>query len=96
MNGESTLARRGSTAMSTQSASIGRGDGILTSDEIAGLRLFIGKANCTQCHNGPLLTNNEFHNTGVPRRTGTAQRRRASDGCVDGAEGRIQLPKPLE
>ena len=34
-------------------------------DEIAGLRLFIGKGDCTQCHNGPLLTNNEFHNTGV-------------------------------
>jgi cytochrome c peroxidase len=39
---------------------------ILTADETAGLRLFIGKANCTQCHNGPLFTNNEFHNTGVP------------------------------
>ena len=46
----------------------GRGDGILTRDEIAGLKLFIGEANCTQCHNGPLFTNNEFHNTGVPRR----------------------------
>ncbi len=34
-------------------------------DEIAGLRLFIGKAQCTNCHNGPLLTNFEFHNTGV-------------------------------
>lgn len=34
-------------------------------DEIWGLRLFVGKANCTQCHNGPLLTNFEFHNTGV-------------------------------
>lgn len=41
---------------------------VLNGDEIAGLRLFIGKANCTQCHNGPLLTNNEFHNTGVPSR----------------------------
>ena len=41
---------------------------ILTEDEIAGVRLFIGKANCTQCHNGPLLTSNEFHNTGVPPR----------------------------
>jgi cytochrome c peroxidase len=40
--------------------------GILSTNEAAGLRLFIGKANCTQCHNGPLLTNNEFHNTGVP------------------------------
>lgn len=38
---------------------------LLNDDEIRGLRLFIGKANCTQCHNGPLLTNNEFHNTGV-------------------------------
>jgi cytochrome c peroxidase len=39
---------------------------ILTPDEIAGLKLFIGKANCTNCHNGPLFTNNDFHNTGVP------------------------------
>ena len=41
---------------------------VLTSDEVAGLKLFVGRANCVQCHNGPLLTNNEFHNTGVPRR----------------------------
>jgi cytochrome c peroxidase len=34
-------------------------------DEIRGLRLFIGPANCMQCHNGPLFTNHEFHNTGV-------------------------------
>jgi cytochrome c peroxidase len=39
---------------------------ILTSDEIAGLKLFIGEANCTNCHNGPLFTNNDFHNTGIP------------------------------
>lgn len=38
---------------------------LYAADEIAGLRLFIGKASCTQCHNGPLLTNHEFHNTGV-------------------------------
>jgi cytochrome c peroxidase len=38
---------------------------LFSDDERAGLRLFIGKAACTQCHNGPLLTNNEFHNTGV-------------------------------
>ena len=46
------------------------GDGILTEEEVAGLRLFLGRANCTQCHNGPLLTSNEFHNTGVPPRPG--------------------------
>ena len=44
--------------------------GILTADEVAGMNLFAGKANCVQCHNGPLLTNNEFHNTGVPQRAG--------------------------
>lgn len=38
----------------------------LTADEVAGLRLFMGKANCTQCHNGPLFTDNHFHNTGIP------------------------------
>jgi cytochrome c peroxidase len=44
------------------------GPNVLTEDEVAGLRLFIGKGNCTQCHSGPLLTSNEFHNTGVPSR----------------------------
>lgn len=38
----------------------------LNADELAGLKLFIGKAQCIRCHNGPLFTNNEFHNTGVP------------------------------
>ena len=38
--------------------------------EISGLRLFVGKANCTRCHNGPLLTNHGFANTGVPPRPG--------------------------
>ena len=38
----------------------------LTEREVEGLRLFIGEANCINCHNGPLLTNNDFHNTGVP------------------------------
>lgn len=39
---------------------------IFTQDEVEGLKLFIGSANCTRCHNGPLLTDNDFHNTGVP------------------------------
>ena len=43
---------------------------ILKDDEIAGLKLFIGPANCTDCHNGPLFTNNDFHNTGVPAAAG--------------------------
>ncbi len=39
---------------------------IFTTEEAEGLRLFIGKAKCTNCHNGPLFTNGDFHNTGVP------------------------------
>lgn len=37
----------------------------MTIDQVAGLRLFIGKGNCIDCHNGPLLSNNDFHNTGL-------------------------------
>ena len=37
-----------------------------TSDEEAGLRIFIGKGSCTNCHNGALLTDQHFHNTGIP------------------------------
>ena len=44
-----------------------------SADEVAGLRLFMGKGNCTQCHNGPLLTNNDFHNTGLGSPIGVAQ-----------------------
>lgn len=44
---------------------IGRQNQLFSDDEVWGLRLFIGEANCTQCHNGPLFTNHEFHNTGV-------------------------------
>jgi len=37
----------------------------LNAQEVEGLRLFIGKAQCTNCHNGPLLSNFSFHNTGI-------------------------------
>uniref|UniRef100_B0SXI4 Di-haem cytochrome c peroxidase n=1 Tax=Caulobacter sp. (strain K31) TaxID=366602 RepID=B0SXI4_CAUSK len=40
----------------------------LSPDEVAGLRLFIGKGQCSNCHNGPLLSNHGFANTGVPAR----------------------------
>ena len=37
----------------------------LTEQQLAGLKLFRGKANCTFCHAGPTLSDEEFHNTGV-------------------------------
>ena len=39
---------------------------LLSPDEAAGLRLFLGPGRCINCHNGPLFTNGEFHNTAVP------------------------------
>jgi cytochrome c peroxidase len=31
-----------------------------------GLRIFVGRGNCSACHFGPNFTNGEFHDTGVP------------------------------
>jgi cytochrome c peroxidase len=32
-----------------------------------GARLFVGKAACNECHNGPLLSDSMFHNIGMPQ-----------------------------
>ncbi|MBA3447290.1 MAG: c-type cytochrome, partial [Pseudaminobacter sp.] len=42
------------------------GEDAFSNEEMLGLRLFIGKANCVACHNGPRFTDDRFHNTGVP------------------------------
>jgi cytochrome c peroxidase len=52
-------------------AAIQRGDpkggGHLSDDARRGLRLFIGRAQCVNCHNGPLFSDFAFHNLGLPR-----------------------------
>ena len=47
-----------------------QGDAALTDEEVLGLRLFMGKARCATCHNGPRFTDDFFHNTGVPPAAG--------------------------
>lgn len=37
----------------------------LNDQELTGLHLFRTKARCMNCHNGPLLTDNRFHNIGL-------------------------------
>jgi cytochrome c peroxidase len=44
------------------------GQQALSPQEVSGLRLFLGQGQCATCHNGPLLTDQHFHNTGVPLR----------------------------
>lgn len=39
---------------------------LLNEQEMAGLRLFIGRGQCITCHAGPLMTDQHFHNTGIP------------------------------
>ncbi len=39
----------------------------LNQKEKLGLKLFVGKAGCINCHNGPNFTDNKLHVTGVPK-----------------------------
>lgn len=57
-----------------QAVAVGNRDGqqILNAQEVRGLRLFLNQGQCSTCHNGPLLTDHAFHNTGVPPVDGTA------------------------
>jgi cytochrome c peroxidase len=41
-----------------------------TPEQAMGLKLFIGRAGCVNCHNTPLFTNSGFHKVGVPLRSG--------------------------
>lgn len=52
------------------SIGMGRQEEILLQEEKEGLRLFIGKGECINCHNGPLFSDHHFHNTGVPEVAG--------------------------
>ncbi len=39
----------------------------LSAAAVRGARLFVGKAVCSECHSGPMLSDNLFHNIGVPQ-----------------------------
>jgi cytochrome c peroxidase len=59
--------------------------GALSASARRGLSLFQGKAGCTACHTGPLLSDESFHNTGV------AWRRVSRTRAVPSDEGRAQI-----
>jgi len=52
------------------------GDSKALSDaEVRGAKLFVGKANCIQCHSGPFFSDQQFHNVGLaPGGVGAAGR----------------------
>lgn len=47
---------------------------------IRGAKLFVGKAACIECHRGPMFTDFQFHNIGVPQQ---------GDHVVDPDDGRL-------
>lgn len=60
----------------------GGAEGIMSRQEQEGLRLFIGKGGCINCHNGPMLTDSHFHNTGVPAVPGLPEDRGRATGAL--------------
>lgn len=64
----------------------GQGQEVLSPQEVRGLRLFLTKGQCVTCHNGPLLTDHAFHNTGVP----PIDRTRPDRGRADGLRKLLQ------
>lgn len=39
----------------------------MSAGAISGAKLFVGRASCNECHLGPALSDNTFHNLGVPQ-----------------------------
>lgn len=58
------------------------GDANFSDQEIAGLKLFLGRGNCDSCHSGPRFTDDGFHNTGVPPVAGLPADRGRRDGLI--------------
>ena len=59
----------------------GDGGDLLTPAERRGLDLFFGRAECWECHAGPLFSDGEFHNIGTPVADGLPR----DPGRYDGA-----------
>ncbi len=63
-------------------------DAALSESAKRGLRLFIGKAACVECHSGPTFSDEEFHVTGVPQ---VGEHVAPAPGYDDGRLGAIDI-----
>lgn len=65
----------------------------MSAPEIRGLKLFVGKAKCVQCHSGPYFSDQKFHNVGlVPETVAIAFRDVADDGAYAGVSAALKDP----
>jgi cytochrome c peroxidase len=63
-----TFERAALTQLNTPLDRYLKGDkSALSAKAIKGMELFLGKANCIACHNGPMLGDEKYYNLGVPR-----------------------------
>jgi cytochrome c peroxidase len=67
-------------AEALQAGDLPRANRHLDAEQRQGLRLFLGRANCIHCHNGPRFTNDAFHNTGLDTSDAGRPDRGRSDG----------------
>lgn len=65
-----------------------RGEGTLPEPAATGMELFYGRAGCSGCHSGPLLTDQSYHAMGVPQ-IGPGKKARFESGARD--EGRAEV-----
>lgn len=65
------------------------GAGAMSEAAVRGLRAFVGPARCFDCHHGPLLSDGEFHNLGLPPAIGVPDDDR---GRADGARALLEDP----
>jgi len=67
---------------------VGGDDTALSDSEQRGAALFVGKGQCTTCHSGPNLTDNQFHNVGLaPAHVAQAFVDSGDDGAATGLAG---------
>jgi cytochrome c peroxidase len=76
----------------------GPGSGWISAQAEQGARLFVGKASCIDCHNGPMLSDDLFHDIAVPQSgphvptVADCPSTNASCRCTPGAEESTCLP----
>jgi cytochrome c peroxidase len=65
----------------------------MSNSELRGLKLFVGKAACVQCHSGPYLSDQKFHNVGlIPRTVAVVFRDTLDDGAYSGIGAALTDP----
>jgi len=65
----------------------------MTAPELRGLKLFIGKAGCINCHSGPYFSDQSFHNVGlVPQTVAVVFRDTVNEGAYAGVSSALEDP----